>query len=770
MLGETFKTNRTVVIFLKRLIKYVLIFAVLILMIAPLYFKSYGLAKQLTVDKSNAKLQEGLDTLELQVLRAHEITNLLRQEDSFKRLFFLKGPPASEYYVDINQLHTKLKSLSLTQDMFTNVYVVFKNNPLFISNHLSSDDYENVYERYYNYEDITVEEWRELLFAEHYNVQIMPAKQVFSSYYSREYFDGITMLLNNSYFTAFEQQSVLAVDFDKRDILNKLLYEDQLDDHVAYITDNDNHVILSHNDNGEELPRDIRNLDEITIGQNKYTAITYSNDLLGMKAVIGIPQHAMEQNVNSLLELVMLYVIGGIVIIILLLLAFSMKETLWLKKLLEAASKSKSSHARTRIGNEYKYINNAFQEMNTVNEEQLHRIRALNDSIQYSVLKHLLILGVYTAREREEVEGYFGDLFDCYFVVKVSHRLEDSAEASQKVGYNIGLDIEKAFRNIAVRDMVPLNFHSDETVFVLFLDRQDDSRIQGLKTRLTELVRTISAKAPVPVTINMGLSSLASDLDHAKRAYQQAMYALSINDNDVSGGVHVYEPPAEDAEKQSFDIAIALKLYDALIAGEKAIVSQIFAGSIKLISAQSLDEQEQLQIFFSFRQSVHNACKVISAKKNGGDEHPVSVPDYDQTGDVIKLCLELKQVSLQLCDVVLSSKRSNNDKLRSDIMKYIEEQYANPVLSASSIAEELFISEKYVFSFVKEQTGKSLGKYIEEIRIGQAERLLTETDYSNSKIWKLCGFGSENTFYRAFAKKHVVSPTVWRENRRNHTD
>ncbi len=761
--------NRTVVIFTKRLIKYVLVFAVLLLMIAPLYFKSFGLAKQLTIDKYSARLEEGLDALEAQVLRAHEITNLLRQEESFKRLFFLKGEPSSEYYVDFNRLQTKLKSLSLTQDSFSNVYVAFKNNPIFISNYISSDRYEDVYERNYRYEDVTVQEWRKLLFEEHYNMEILPAKPVFSSHYSRDPFESVTLLLNNSYYSAFEQQSVLAVDFDTRDILRELLYEEQLGDHFAYIADNDDRIILSHNYAGEGVRGDVRDLDEITIGSDKFIALTYANNLLGMKAVIGIPHHVFERNVNSLLELVVFYVIAGTVVIVLLLLSFSMKETLWLTRLLESASRS--TNARMNVRNEYKYINNAFQEMNTIHEEQLGRIEALNHSIRYSVLKHLLILGVYTEREKEEIEGYFGDLFDCYCVAKVSYRPEEeAAKADRSIGHNIGLDIERAFKALGGRELVPLNFHSDETVFVLFLDREEEPRIEGVRARMTELIRALSAQTPFPWTINIGVSALVSEMHQAKSAYQQAMYALSMNENEVSGGVYVYEPATDSAEKQTFDIAVALKLYDALIAGESGIVSQIFADSIQLVGAPYMTEQEQLQIFFSFRQTVHNAYKVILAKRSGGDAPSIVVPDYDQASDIIKLCQELKQVALQLCAVVLTSKRSNNDKLKADVLTYIEEHYADPALSAGGIAAELFISEKYVFSFVKEQTGKTLGKYIEEIRIGHAERLLLTTDYPNSKILKLCGFGSENTFYRAFAKKHVVSPTVWREHHRDPTE
>lgn len=762
------RNNKTTVIFLKRCLKYFAILAILMLMVSPLLFKSYALAKQLAINTSNVKLKEGIDSLEAQIMKAQEITNLLRQEEVFKRLFFLKGPPPSEYYVDFNVLQTKLKSLSLTQDMLSNVYIMFRDNPVFVSNYISSDNYAGIYANYYNYQDVTVDEWRDRLFKENYNVKFFTQNQVFSYFYNRNYFDGVTVLINNSYYNSIDQMSVMAIDFDKKDIVDKILYEDQLGDYFAYIVDSDGNVIVSHNYPEDAIRPGLKNTDEVTLGSQKYIALTYASDMLGMHAVVGIPLQAINTNVNSLLELVILYIVLGTLLIVGLSMLFSLKETMWLKRLIEAASRS--SNTIFNISNEYSYINHAITRISTINEEQLSKIDALNDSIKYSVLKNVFILGVYTEREKEEAGAYFGVSFDRFCVAKVSYRLDDSSPVDLSIQQNIVLELEHSFRAIVDADFETLNFHTNETIFVIFLDRQDSSYIDSIQIALTELIRMINVNSPIPLTINIGLSPVAFGIRQAKTAYQQAICALSIHENDVSGGVYVYEPAAESADKPPFDIAILLKLYDALIAGEKKIAAQIFADSLRSMANYALTEQEQLQIFYSFRQIVYNAGKVIVNQRFDADDRPrLSLPEYGQMNDVIKLFHELNQVSASLCDVVLGNKKSNNEKLKVDIMNYIHDHYADLNLSAGSIAAQLLISEKYVFSFVKEQSGKSLGKLVEEVRLSHAERLMLETDYSNGKILMMCGFGSENTFYRAFSKKHGVSPTVWRDNNRNPT-
>lgn len=62
---------------------------------------------------------------------------------------------------------------------------------------------------------------------------------------------------------------------------------------------------------------------------------------------------------------------------------------------------------------------------------------------------------------------------------------------------------------------------------------------------------------------------------------------------------------------------------------------------------------------------------------------------------------------------------------------------------------------------VKEVTGKSFKTYVESVRIDKAELLLKNTDKTNIQIAAECGFCSENTFYRAFSRRHGTTPSRW---------
>ena len=68
---------------------------------------------------------------------------------------------------------------------------------------------------------------------------------------------------------------------------------------------------------------------------------------------------------------------------------------------------------------------------------------------------------------------------------------------------------------------------------------------------------------------------------------------------------------------------------------------------------------------------------------------------------------------------------------------------------------------------LKEHTGKTFAKYVEDLRVEQAKKLLKETSFSNEKIAEAAGFGSANSFYRVFKKKTGVSPGEFRGNPEN---
>lgn len=100
--------------------------------------------------------------------------------------------------------------------------------------------------------------------------------------------------------------------------------------------------------------------------------------------------------------------------------------------------------------------------------------------------------------------------------------------------------------------------------------------------------------------------------------------------------------------------------------------------------------------------------------------------------------------------------------LLGTIYAYVEENYASPALSLSSIAESLRFSPSYLTRYFKEKTGISLMQYIDRKRFEESKHLLASTPLPVKSIVERVGYTDEANFSRKFKKQEGVTPTQYR--------
>ena len=99
------------------------------------------------------------------------------------------------------------------------------------------------------------------------------------------------------------------------------------------------------------------------------------------------------------------------------------------------------------------------------------------------------------------------------------------------------------------------------------------------------------------------------------------------------------------------------------------------------------------------------------------------------------------------------------------IIQYSKEHCREKLLLAD-ISKELSISEGYFCRFFKKNFHMTYGKYLQGIRMQEAERMLKETDLSIEEIALNTGFSSGNYFTIVFKKMNHMTPLVWRKQNR----
>lgn len=97
-----------------------------------------------------------------------------------------------------------------------------------------------------------------------------------------------------------------------------------------------------------------------------------------------------------------------------------------------------------------------------------------------------------------------------------------------------------------------------------------------------------------------------------------------------------------------------------------------------------------------------------------------------------------------------------------DAMKYINSNYQYPI-TLTSLAKLLNLNSSYLSLKFKSVNGIGFKEYLNNVRIGHAEKLLIETKKSITDIALECGFESSNYFGDIFRKRNGVSPSEYRK-------
>jgi len=97
------------------------------------------------------------------------------------------------------------------------------------------------------------------------------------------------------------------------------------------------------------------------------------------------------------------------------------------------------------------------------------------------------------------------------------------------------------------------------------------------------------------------------------------------------------------------------------------------------------------------------------------------------------------------------------------LFDYIEKNLSNPLLSLDLIAKETGLNKFVVNEILKDKKDTQYKNYIDNLRIDEAKRLLTETEHQISVIAEQCGYCYSNSFSRIFGKYCGMTPNEYRK-------
>ena len=93
---------------------------------------------------------------------------------------------------------------------------------------------------------------------------------------------------------------------------------------------------------------------------------------------------------------------------------------------------------------------------------------------------------------------------------------------------------------------------------------------------------------------------------------------------------------------------------------------------------------------------------------------------------------------------------------------YIDEHFASDI-SLNEIAAQSGVSQSYLKALFIKELGIAPKKYLQNIRMGHARKILQNPYLYIEEIAVMCGYKDANYFARAFRKTHKCTPSEYRE-------
>ena len=141
----------------------------------------------------------------------------------------------------------------------------------------------------------------------------------------------------------------------------------------------------------------------------------------------------------------------------------------------------------------------------------------------------------------------------------------------------------------------------------------------------------------------------------------------------------------------------------------------------------------------------------------------ISIQNVEETQDLQKIFLIGDSLVFALIDRMNENKMSMHSKPVNMCKNYIFNHIFEPI-TIQELADLVHLNPVYLSQLFKKETAKPLGKYIQEMKLKEAEQLLIQTDHSIADICMMLQFNSQSHFTNLFKRFTGATPKQYRKN------
>ncbi len=300
-----------------------------------------------------------------------------------------------------------------------------------------------------------------------------------------------------------------------------------------------------------------------------------------------------------------------------------------------------------------------------------------------------------------------------------------------------------------------INIYPDES-YILFhgkcaLSHWLADKLKYIQEKLHESGCEASLLLGVDFTGAENISARAQALAKIRNELYEAPNAILL-EKDVSESVSYY---AEAIEKHRAEVQAALNDHrpDVFLPAAQRLIQQLGQN-------RALSRMYMYHVLYDLLAQMYRAYGVQDTAEIGR-----GISRILSCNTAAAMCGVLEEIVAALQGAP-EPQAADSSAIIRQVQKIVDAEYGQP-LSLEYIAEKVYITPSYLSYIFKQMTGQNLIKYITDLRMYKARRMVADENLKISQIAKSCGYDNPSYFNKLFKNYYGVTPRQYREGERD---
>lgn len=760
------QNNRTFgarAITLRFLLPYMLVLLIPLVTGIITHNKMVAVMEEESADGNIRILEQSKDTLDRRLQEIDSIVNQLINKPNIMNYQTVVHPFSGTTTYKTLEASRELYDYKLSNNFIYDYYIYYSKSRFVLSANMSYS-YDSFYDNMYSYLDMSAEEWETTLATKSFNKQYMPSKRMMIKNKPRSMVTYVQSLG-----VPQVPRGAVVVLIDNEQIRKMLGGLDIGENGWAYIADKDGQMISHVSADGRPISPITPGLEPKGLIEQDDMTITYTtSDINGWQYVVAQPTSVVLDKVNAIKRttqaFTMISLLAGLIIAIVLAYRSGKPLRTIVRTVIE---RFEGSHVPAR--DVYGLIAGTLSRLKNDNDELSTKIKEQIPILRQTFFGHLL-KGEFTSEheiERDLRQVGFELKENAYAVMLIYLRRIRSENEPYDLEELVRIKVLAKTAMEAAAGANGFVYDVNEEQLALLLPCGDEAEGPS-RDRVRQAVDRAAAMLPKRTNMHIFLAvgGLACRITEISRSYEEAHKTLQHHVFHRSDACIWYDEITAHTSKYDYSADMEMRIVNAVRAGEEKEARKLLE---QLYRANFVERRLTIPVLRMFLYeliaTIAKLTEHLHKADDGGDSVDRLLEKMEASKDLGGIFPSVTEAFVRISHDFEERQRSNSVIHKKNIVDYIDREYHNPDISLTMVAERFNLSETYLSSLFKEQTGINFSDYLELIRMDKAKKLLCESELPVGEIARQVGYSSANTFGRAFKRTHGVNATVFKKNK-----